>query len=170
MPARTLVLSSIMMMSFQIAAGQICFPVKKAYAYFQPVTRGIASREEAKNRRQQVNHLVYLVSKSDGVKVNNVWINGELHAAELKEVTTPVTIATPVSPSSGPAKDNTILVPSTGRKAYQLLFIALKQPDLNPSFPKKYSKVPVLLELQYRNKKKFIAVEDVKQLEVMPLQ
>ena len=170
MPARTLVLTSIMMLSFHMAVGQLCFPVKKAYAYFQPVTRGIASREEAKNRRQPVNHLVYLVSKSEGVKVNNVWINGELYAAELKEVTTPVSISTPVTHSPAGGKEHTILVPSTSRKAYQLLFTALKQTDLKPSIPKKFINVPVLLELQYRNKKKFVAVEEVKQLEVMPLQ
>jgi hypothetical protein len=158
---RFILLISLLMASSVIVKAQLCFPVKKVYAYLQPVTRGNAPREERKENRARGNHLVYLVSKSGDVSLKNVWINGERHAAQLKELPSPVTI------NNG--KEQTVLVSGTKRKVYQLLFTAL--PDLNVQtiIPEKYKNSPLLLELQYRNKKKFFAVNDIKTIDILPL-
>lgn len=158
---RFILLINFLMASSLMLNAQLCFPVKKVYAYLQPVTRGNAPREERKVNNQRGNYLVYLVSKPGDVSVNNVWINGERHAATLKELPSPVTI------NNG--KENTVLVPATKRKVYQLLFTAL--PDLNVQtiVPDKYKNAALLLELKYGKKKKFFAVNDIKTLDILPL-
>jgi hypothetical protein len=149
------------MASSKIVKAQLCFPVKKVHAYVQPVTRGNAPRQESGENRARANHLVYVVSKTSGITLNNVWINGERHAADLKELPSPVTIKN--------GNQQTVLVPATNRKVYQLLFKAL--PDLNAQnmIPEKFKTAPLLLELQYKKKKKFLAVNDVKTLDILPL-
>ena len=134
----------------------------------QPVTRGNASKEEAKNRNQQGNYLVYVVSRSEDIKLNNVWINGELHAAVLKEVATPVLNPSTIQ-SSEPGRNNKPLVPSTSRKVYQLVFTALTPQAVKQGIPKKFAGEPVVLELQHKSRKKFLAIEQMEELEVMPL-
>jgi hypothetical protein len=150
-----------MMLVTQLAFGQLCFPVKKVYAFYQPVTAGIMSKEEAANRRQRGNYLVYITSKAEALKLNNVWINGTLYHADLQQVTSPVSI---------PSGNGNVLVPATTRNTYQLKFTALTTQAMQSQIPKKYSAFPLVLEIQYKNRKKFIAVDSIRQIEVMPLQ
>ena len=164
MLTRLFVLCSLLFSSSLLSVGQLCFPVKKGFAYTQPVNRGIASREDRRSARQSVNHLVYIQSKSEGVTVKNVWINGELHAATLKEVPTPITITSPLN-----KLEQVILVPASKRKTYQLLFVSLPAGDIKPTVPEKFQKLPVVIELQYKKKKKFLAIENMKELEVTSL-
>jgi hypothetical protein len=164
MLTRLFVLCGLLLSSSLLSFGQLCFPVKKGFAYAQPVNRGTASREDRREARQSVNHLVYIQSKSEGVTVKNVWVNGELHAAELKEVKTPVTMSSPLNKSEA-----VVLVPASSRKTYQLLFIPLSRNDVTPAVPAKFQNTPVLIELQYKKKKKYLPIRDLKQLDIMPL-
>jgi hypothetical protein len=160
----------LMIMYSQFAFTQICFPVKKGWAYFQPVTAGTMSKAEAKNREQKGNYLIYFTSKSDAVGLKNIWINGELHHGNLLEVNSPV-LLTPVTAGSAAAlKENkATLVPANKLKTYQIVFTALNAESIKPVLPKKYSSAPVVLEIQYKNRKKFITLNSIKQLDILPL-
>jgi len=157
-------------MQAQLAFSQLCFPVKKAYAYFQPVTAGTMAKSEAKNRKQGGNYLVYLTSSSTGISLKNTWINGELQHADLLEVQPPVYFpsATATTVSDSRAKDKT-LVPATKRKTYQLIFTAFDSSTARPALPVKYNSKPVVLEIQYKNKTKFITLDKITELDILPL-
>ena len=162
MRIRTIIFVSLLIISSPNANAQLCFPVKKVHAFIQPVTRGTAAKEESRDRSQGANHLVYVVSKNSGLRVNHVWINGALHAAELKEVPSPVVLYNRL-------QDSSVLVPKSRHKTYQLVFTALPANASTVSLPAKYANAPILLELQYKKKKKYFAVDKVKELDVMPL-
>ena len=141
---------------------QLCFPVQKVYAFVQPVTRGTAAKTEERDRKERANHLVYIISKKSGLKLNHVWINGELHAANLKELPSPVVLYNRL-------QDSSVLVPKNRHKTYQLAFTALPANASAISLPAKYANTPLVLELQYKQKKKFITVGEVKELAILPL-
>ena len=141
---------------------QLCFPVQKVHAFVQPVTRGTAAKTEERDRKERANHLIYIISKKSGLQLNHVWINGELHAANLKELASPVVLYNRL-------QDSAVLVPKNRNKTYQLAFTALPANASTVSLPAKYANTPVVLELQYKQKKKFITVDELKELNILPL-
>ena|SRR5689334_16688323 len=157
--ARYILLSFLASFVTLAADAQLCFPVKKVYAYFQPVTAGIMSKDEAKDRRERGNYLVYFTSKKPGVSLSNVWINGALHHAELKEVTEPVSIS-----------GSNILLPAKGGKTYQLLFTSLDATGTKSVVPAKFANRPLVMELKYKKKTKYLALDKIEQLNIQPLQ
>lgn len=159
---RTVIFISIFTISSVAVNGQLCFPVKKVYAFVQPVTRGNAAKTEARERTERANHLVYVVSKQTGLHLNHVWINGQIHAATLKELPSPVILYNRL-------QDSSVLVPKSRHTTYQLAFTALPENASAASLPAKYAKAPVVLEIQYKKKKKFVAVSELKELEILPL-
>ena len=159
---RTIIFISILTISSQKVNAQLCFPAKKVYAFVQPVTRGNAAKTEERDRTERANYLIYIVSKNNGLKLNHVWINGELHAAVLKELPSPVVLYNRL-------QDSSVLVPKSRHKTYQLAFTALPANAPNVSIPEKYANAPILLELQYKNRKKYFAVNKISELQVMPL-
>ena len=156
------VLICFLVISSSVVSGQLCFPVKRVYAFVQPVTRGTAAKEESRDRSQGANHLVYIVSKNSGLQLNHVWINGALHAAALKEVSSPVVLYNRL-------QDSAVLVPKSRHKTYQLAFTALPENASAVTLPVKYANAPILLEIQYKKKRKYFTVEQVKELAIMPL-
>jgi hypothetical protein len=159
---RTIIFIALLAIVPHNGNAQLCFPVQKVYAFVQPVTRGTAAKTEERDRKERANHLIYITSKKSGLKLNHVWINGELHAANLKALPSPVVIYNRL-------QDSSVLVPKNRHKTYQLAFSALPADASNISIPEKYANAPILLELQYKNRKKYFAVNKISELEVMPL-
>ena len=159
---RTIIFIAFLSIVSQNGKAQLCFPAKKVYAFVQPVTRGTAAKTEERDSKERANHLIYIISKKSGLKLNHVWINGELHAANLKEVPSPVIIYNRL-------QDSSVLVPKNSHKTYQLAFTTLPANASAISLPAKFANTPVVLEVQYKKKKKFIEVSEVKELAVLPL-
>lgn len=159
---RTIIFIAFLSIVSQNGKAQLCFPAKKVYAFVQPVTRGTAAKTEERDSKERANHLIYIISKKSGLKLNHVWINGELHAANLKEVPSPVIIYNRL-------QDSSVLIPKNSHKTYQLAFTALPANASAISLPAKFANTPVVLEVQYKKKKKFIEVSEVKELAVLPL-
>ena len=159
---RTIIFISFLTFGVQKVNAQLCFPAKKVYAFVQPVTRGTAAKTEDRDRKETANYLVYIVSKKSGLILNHVWINGEMHAASLKELPSPVILYNRL-------QDSSVLVPKNRHITYQLAFTALPANASTVSLPAKYANTPVVLELQYKQKKKFIRVDELKELNILPL-
>ena len=141
-----------------------CFPVKKVYAYFQPVSQGVTSKEEGKKKAVTGNFYVYVDSKKENITLNNIWIKGLLYNGHLQEVkkqaasTEPKRDA-PILESGNPSD----IVPATKNKLYMVMFTAL-EPNKLSSLPNKYSSKPFVIELQHKKKRKYFTLDEIKQI------
>jgi hypothetical protein len=147
------------------ALAQSCFPAKKVYAYYQPVTPGVMSKAEEKTRKPAGNYFIYVESKKAGINADRLWINGDLFHAELKEVPTPVVLNNGNNAPNGLKESPVELVPKTSRKIYQLVLTGALTND-KVTVPSKYNGRPVVVELHYRKKSKYMTAE-IKQLNPM---
>ncbi|MEJ7766214.1 MAG: hypothetical protein WKF89_00275 [Chitinophagaceae bacterium] len=166
--ARTFFLStlSVVIFSSQSVYSQFCFPAKKLYAYSQPVTRGIESRDDLKPKPAG-NFYLYIESKRSGITLGNLWIMGEGYNGQLKEVTSPVILEGTVSNSILMKGDAPVeLVPITNKKVYQVVLIAREQGKPAAPLPVKYSAKAVVMELHYKNRKKIVTAYEMKPLKL----
>jgi hypothetical protein len=62
---------------------------------------------------------------------------------------------------------STELVPKTTGKMYKLNFIALDSMNVKQSIPPKLQNKPVVMEVRYRKKTKYVSVDSVKTLETL---
>jgi len=162
------VIFSILFLSNE-AIGQFCFPAKTIYSYFQPVTKGAAAKGESKpveSRREETgNYFIYLSSKKEGLVLLHTWIRGILHNADLKLVPSPVILKQNFGNSPYMNKPAVELVPKTNKKIYQLVFKALDANRVPGVIPGKYSDKPIVIEVQYKNKRRYLTADSIRTLE-----
>src|SRR2546423_13014735 len=99
--ALTLVTMFMIIQSLQNSIAQVSFPVKKIYAFYQPVSKGVENKQDAKKKKSG-NYYVYVETTSANVSLNHIWINDVIYHGELKEVSKPV--------SSSQPKDNAPII------------------------------------------------------------
>ena len=142
-------------------SGQLCFPVKKTFAYFQPVTPGNAAKSEVRKSTKQGNYYLYLESRREGVSVSDIWIDGVHYAATIKQVTSPVSLpSTFVNPAVTDKEINKVLVPPTRRFVYQVMLHADSTNVFEPP-PARYEKSPVIFRVKYRNKTRVMERKEI---------
>jgi hypothetical protein len=145
---------------------QICFPVKKTHAYFQPVTPGNAARDEAKLKTRTGNYYLYMESRRQGISVSDVWINGAHFRGTIQKVSSPVLLPSAhINPAVTDKDINKVLVPPTKRFVYQLLLNVDSTTHGEAVLPEKYSSNPLVLKVNYRNRIKYIRADEIIQLD-----
>src|SRR4051812_48994103 len=84
----SLFMMSAIILSLQKSIAQVSFPVKKIYGFYQPVSKGVENKQDAKKKKSG-NYYVYVETTNSNVRLNNIWIHGVIYHGELKEVNKP---------------------------------------------------------------------------------
>ncbi|MEJ7737712.1 MAG: hypothetical protein WKF97_09820 [Chitinophagaceae bacterium] len=153
---------SLLILCTKNGFSQICFPVKKIYAFFEPVKKGVINKDDAKKQQTGGNYLVYVESRNSNIILHNIWINGVIYNGRLQEVSTPVLSAPDgnIKPLTT-AKPSSVMVPSTKRKVYQVIFTALDSGQKEQVMPARYASKPLLMDLGYKKKRKYFTVNEI---------
>lgn len=156
---------SFFVLAGQKSFGQLCFPARKVYAFFQPVSKGVTSREEAKKNAASGNYLIFIETKRPGITLNKIWIGGVPFNGHLTEVTAPVMLGQPKGSGSVAVQENsTILVPATKNKVYRVDFTALDPASSGGTVPARYASKSLVMELHYRKRKKHLTASDIREV------
>ncbi len=147
-------------------SAQLCFPVKRTYAYFQPVTPGNAAKNETASAQRHGNYYIYLQSRKEAITVSDLWIDGVHHNVRLIKVTSPVVLpATGLNPSATDRQNNRVLVPPTDNKVFQVIITADGLAGGGRALPSKYLGKPVVIMVSYGKKQRFIIKDEIVQLD-----
>ena len=152
---------ALVVQSGESAFSQLCFPIKKVHAFFQHVSKGVESREEAKKEKTSGNYYVYVESKKSNITLNHIWIKGMPYNGQLKELIKPAISQQPQTSGTDKRIDTPDdMIPATNNKLFQVIFTALQSNQ--PAIPTKYSSQPLVVEVQYKNKKKYFALKEIR--------
>lgn len=154
----------LVLSSYSVSA-QLCFPVKRTHAYFQPVTPGNAAKNGAATTQRPGNYYLYVQSSKEGITVSDLWIHGIHHHVRLNKVNSPVVLpSTGLNPNVTERDNNKVLVPPTKKPVYQLIITA-DSTSGTMSMPAKYLGKPLVMRVSYGRKQRFITKDEIIQLD-----
>ena len=156
---------TFLMLSSIAVSAQLCFPVKRTHAYFQPVTPGNAAKNGTTSTQRPGNYYIYVQSRKEGITVSDLWIHGVHHHVRLNKVSSPVVLpSTGLNPAATDRDNNKVLVPPTKKQVYQLIITADSISGTG-NLPAKYIGKPLVMSVSYGKKQRYISKDEIIQLD-----
>jgi hypothetical protein len=124
------------------AASQGRYPVRKVYAYLQPVKQGAGGRYDAPRQQESRKYLYLALWPGRSVEVVQLWLDGAATAFTVESVSAPVAISTTPALLKGQRTTQT-LVPGGSHTVLQLL--THNAADIPAPYPRGLRHYPVLI-------------------------